>query len=212
MTVPPNHMMTLGARMTHGAVNAIRANSIAARAGFQRGDVILKVDGDANFDPMRLPDYIYHHSGQKVTFDVQRSTAGGKTETVALSAVPDDTPAGAESIHPREPLEVPGLGLAFPVLPRVASVLADTPAAKAGLKPGDAKSPRSSSTIPRWPERRAQDGTIEVNARLPTGCFPGSLFSKLIPTPRCRSRWPDQKNPSTFNRWPTPPGSRCNGG
>jgi regulator of sigma E protease len=137
VTVPPNHVMTVGARMTAGAISAMRPNSIAERAGFQVNDFIVKVDGDASYDPVRLPQYVYDHAGRPVTFEVARKGTDGESRTVTLSAVPDATPAGAELIYPREPLEVSGLGMAFPVLPRVASVDAGSPADKAGIKTGD---------------------------------------------------------------------------
>src|SRR5262249_21334721 len=54
------------------------------------------------------------------------------------------------------PLEVPGLGLAYSVIPRIASVRDGSPAAKARLKPGDAI--RAMTVTPARP-REGEPGT-----------------------------------------------------
>jgi regulator of sigma E protease len=58
---------------------------------------------------------------------------------VTITVTPDSTAPWTDPfiISPTEPLEVPGLGLAYAVRPRIATIAPDSPAAKAGLKPGD---------------------------------------------------------------------------
>jgi regulator of sigma E protease len=137
VTVPPVHVMSFGVRMTMLPISAIQRDSIAAKAGFRINDQILKIDGEADFDPMRVPEYIYKHAGRRVVFEIARPSSSGKSETLKLTAEPDDSPPDASFYGLNEPLKIPGLGMAYPVLARVASVAPGSPAAKAGLKPGD---------------------------------------------------------------------------
>jgi regulator of sigma E protease len=135
--VPPRRFVDLGLRMTPGPIVALRPDSPAVRAGFRKGDQIVSVDGQADFDPMRLPDFAYDHAGKPVAFEVLRE---GKPLTI--SATPDDSPIwsepmGSDLTSGSEPLEVPGLGLALEVVPKVAAVAPGSPADKAKIVVGD---------------------------------------------------------------------------
>ena len=72
-----------------------------------------------------------------MTFEVERPEPGRQARTVTLTVTPDDVPAWIEPLRPFEPLEVPGLGLAYHVAAHVEDVAPGSPAAKAGLKKGD---------------------------------------------------------------------------
>jgi regulator of sigma E protease len=137
VTVPPVHFVDFGFRLEMGPIAGIQGGSIARRAGFKIGDRIVKVDGKDDFDPMKLPDYCYDHARQPVAFEIERPLPNGKFETINISATPDATPPWTEPILGIEPLEVPGLGLAYTVVPKIVAVREGSPAAKAGLKPGD---------------------------------------------------------------------------
>lgn len=141
VTLPPNHFLNFGLRLTIEPIASVQGKSIADKAGFRKGDLIKKVDGNDAFDPMQLPDICYNHAGKEMTFEVERPEPGGlPSKTVEIKVTPDDTPPWTEIILPQnltEPLEVPGLGLAYQVRPKVAAVEPDSPAAKAGLKAGD---------------------------------------------------------------------------
>jgi len=133
-TLPPNHFVDFGFRLTTGPISSIQAGSPADKAGFRKGDRIDKVDGQ-DVDPMRLPDLCRDHAGRAMTFEVRRSN-----ESVTLTVTPDATPTWTELLVLSalvEPQEVPGLGLAYPVRPIIASIAPDSPAARAGLKAGD---------------------------------------------------------------------------
>jgi regulator of sigma E protease len=142
VTLPPVHFVDFGFRLTAEPVSSIAPDTPAVKAGFEKGDRIITVDGiplngNADFDPMYLPTYCYDHAGQVVTFEVERPGPNGKSETLTLQAIPNDSPPWTEvAIRRTEPLEVPGLGLAYPISPRIAAVKDGSPAAKAGLKPG----------------------------------------------------------------------------
>lgn len=134
-TLPPNRFVDFGFRLTIGPIASIQAGSPADKAGFRKGDRIVEADGQ-DFDPMRLPDLCYEHAGRAMTFEVERSD-----QLVTLTVTPDATPPWTEFLvlsALAEPLEVPGLGLAYAVRPKIAAIAPDSPAAKAGLKAGDA--------------------------------------------------------------------------
>ena len=136
-TLPPNHFVDFGVRLTIEPIAAIREGSPADNAGFRKGDRIVRVDGRDDFDPMRLPSLCFQNAGKPMTFEVERPEPGGQPKTVTLTATPDDTVPWTEYAFPDEPLDVPGLGLAYPVRTRVAAVTPGSPADKAGLKAGD---------------------------------------------------------------------------
>jgi regulator of sigma E protease len=136
-TLPPNRFVDFGFRLKIESIAGIREGSPADRAGFRKGDLIVKVDGDADFDPMQLPSRCFDRAGTPMTFEVERPEAGGPSKVVTLTATPDDTPPWTEIAFREEPLDVPGLGLAYPVRTKVESVRPGSPAEKAGVKAGD---------------------------------------------------------------------------
>jgi regulator of sigma E protease len=137
-TLPANHRVDFGFRLEIEPIAALRKGSPAEQAGFRKGDKIVKVDGDADFDPMQLPDKCYKKAGQAMTFEVQRPGGGAEPRLVRLTATPDDSPPWTDDV-PAEgrPLNVAGLGLAYPVRSRIVAIKPNTPAARAGLKVGD---------------------------------------------------------------------------
>ncbi|MDG3005810.1 site-2 protease family protein [Paludisphaera mucosa] len=160
-TLPPNRFVDFGLRFAFEPIRAIQKGSPAQAAGFKVGDRIVKVDGRDDVDPLRLPLDCFDHAGSPMTFEVQRAVDGKPApETVALTVTPDDaTPSeGLLKLEPAEDLLIPGLGVTFPLRPVIQSVVADSPAAKAGLKAGDVI---DAVTIPATrgrPRRGAESG------------------------------------------------------
>jgi regulator of sigma E protease len=170
VTLPPNRFVSFGFRPAVGPINGIRDGSPAAKAGFRKGDRIVSVDGRTDFDPLRLPDDIYEKAGREVEFKVLRDG-----NEVALTATPDDSPPWIELILPNEPLDVPGLGLAFPVSTKVASVDEGSPAARAGLKPGDVI--QAYTLEPLEPgDKPAKPNEIDEDSRETGWLFPFSVI------------------------------------
>ncbi len=137
LTLPPNHFVDFGARLTMEPISGIRKDSPAAKAGFQKGDRIKKIDGKDDIDPVRLPGDCYKKAGTAMTFEIERPTASGIHNTLTLSVTPDDTPPYRRFVQENEAVDVPGLGLCYPIHPAIAAVAPGSPAARAGLKPGD---------------------------------------------------------------------------
>ena len=142
-TLPVNHFVTFGLRMTPGKVGSIQTGSSAEKAGFQKGDRIVSVDNHDDYDPIRLPDLVFNRAGQPTAFIVEREVEG-KLKTVTLTATPDGSipwlnlmREGTETMIGRtEPYKIPGLGLAIYIDPKIAAVAENSPASKAGLKAG----------------------------------------------------------------------------
>jgi regulator of sigma E protease len=137
LILPPVHFVDLGLRLAAEPIRAVRAGSPAERGGFRPGDRIVRIVGQEDFDPMRLPSECYKNAGKAMTFEVERATTLGERRTQTITATPDDTPPWTEPLLENEDLDVTGLGLCFPVSTHVVGVRPSSPAARAGLKPGD---------------------------------------------------------------------------
>ena len=147
--VEPAHMRTLGLRMTMGEILAIRPDSPAANAVNEKGDrepveatdKIVAVDGETDFDPLRLADMIADKNGEKVELTLKRK--GRTTTDLKVYLEPENVPAWNDFISPPGlsdwPMSIPSLGIAFEVFGTVDRVEPDSPAAKASkpIQPGD---------------------------------------------------------------------------
>jgi len=137
LTTPASPFLTLGVRLSMEPISAIRKDSPAEAAGFRKGDHIKKVNGHDDVDPVQLPWICHDNAGKSMTFEVERQAANGERKTQTLTATPDDTPPRSTFIFENEPVDVAGLGLCYPIRTYVAAVDQDSPAAQAGIKPGD---------------------------------------------------------------------------
>ena len=140
VVLPPNHFVDFGFRLGAEPIRSIQKDSPALAAGFRVGDKIVKVDGRDDFDPIRLATECFDHAGQPMTFEVERTEKGGtEAKTVSLTATPIAAPPTFDPVElvSAEDFEISSLGLCFPIRPRIEAVRPDSPAAKAGLKPGD---------------------------------------------------------------------------
>ncbi len=136
ITLPPSKFVDFGLRMTMGPVGAIQAGSPAEAAGFRPGDRIVEVDGDRNFDPMRLPTLCWANATRPMKFVVERASVGGEKKEQAITATPNGRYPLVWTDRSNE-LDVPGLGLCFPVTTKAAGVRPGSPADHAGIKAGD---------------------------------------------------------------------------
>ena len=144
LKVAPRPLRELGLAMTIGPIVALQENSPAVAAKFQMGDVLIAINDEPIGDPWTLPERLR-----------KKMTSTGATQepwnvtvkrTAASSAMPDFritvTPRPVEASEmtmasPGSPVSLPMLGLAYSVSPKVSAVVADGPAAKAGVKVGD---------------------------------------------------------------------------
>jgi regulator of sigma E protease len=136
ITFPPANFVDFGFRLRFDPITAIRKDSPADRAGFRKGDQIVKVDGSEDIDPVRLPNICYEKAGKPMTFEVERMADGSKTSH-SLTVTPDNSPPWTDMPSANDAVDVPGLGLCYAIRPHIAAVVPGSPAARAELKPGD---------------------------------------------------------------------------
>ena len=146
--VGPAFIRTIGLRMTMGDVIGVRPDSPAAKAkdsegkpkAIEPGDVIVGIDGQTDFDPMRLPDLVTDKAGQPVELTIRRK--GRSADEFKVTVVPDNIPTWSDFPHAAmlvaTPMSIPSLGIAYEVGTVIHSVEPGSPADKAGnIKPQD---------------------------------------------------------------------------
>ena len=117
LVLPPTHFVDFGLRMEILPVSGIRRDSPAEAAGFRKGDQIVKVNGQADFDPLRLPSLCFDSAGKPMTIEVERDGAAGKRLTETLTVTPDGTPPRTKLAFKGEPVDVPGYRTVLPRSP-----------------------------------------------------------------------------------------------
>jgi regulator of sigma E protease len=137
LTVPTARFVDFGMRLGLEPLSAIRRDSPAERAGFRKGDKLVRVGGRDDFDPVFLPELCFRNAGKPMTFEVEREVATGQRKSETLTVTPDDTPPRMKFAIGNEPVDVPSLGLCYSIRTQVVAVRPGSPAAQAALKPGD---------------------------------------------------------------------------
>jgi regulator of sigma E protease len=132
ITVPTNPMDHFGMTMSMGTIAAIQADSPAAAAGIEPGDILKTLNGKPIGDPLRLPDEFRKLAGTEVSLGLDR-----KGKPLELKVKLSATSRNAPSETPDSPVALSELGAAYYVSNTVASVEPDGPAAKAKLQSGD---------------------------------------------------------------------------
>lgn len=152
VVVPPNPMRRLGIEMTMGEIRAVEEDSPAAQAGIRPGDLlcgmVIEPEGATLplGDPMTLPSRLRAFAGKTIELVVQREGQPNPSH-VAVSLRRADW--FEQPMAPGSPVSIPELGVAYRVLNRVAAVIPDSPAEKAGVKAGDVV--RSAVILPPEP-------------------------------------------------------------
>ena len=142
-------------------ISHVEEGSPAAEAGLRRGSIILAVDGEAVNNPAELHQAIQgHEAGDTITLTTLVCDAASDIEVTLASAGPylgvgidggrfGGPAMGAEPFHQSVPgqefgfgsggqfMPGPGMGPGMIFPPIVMEVIADGPAAEAGLQPGD---------------------------------------------------------------------------
>ena len=132
VTLPPTKMRMIGLVMEPGPVVAVRRESPADKAGLREGDVLVSLGGAEIGDALTLNQRLLALVGQAVEFGVRRNGA-----EVSVRATPEVPTAYQDGFSPGSPLGVESLGLAFHLTNVVSQVVPGSPAATAGLQPGD---------------------------------------------------------------------------
>ncbi|MCS7238107.1 MAG: site-2 protease family protein [Thermoguttaceae bacterium] len=134
VVLQPRKVRHLGLVMKLGPVVAVQEGSPAREAGIAPGDRLVAVDGQPIGDPIRLPELLRKLAQSRDSVDLSWENANGRKQTKTL---PLRQPEWFDrALVPGNPTSIPMWGLAFQVLPEVAEVIPDSPAAKAGIRPG----------------------------------------------------------------------------
>jgi len=124
-------LATLGRPVLPAVVGRVSEGTPAAAAGLRVGDVITAIDGRPIAYWEDVDRAVAKSNGRPLTLRVQRGAAD-ETMTVAPRLR-----SAADPIF-REAREVWDIGAIPKAIPQITSVAANSPAEKAGLKPGDA--------------------------------------------------------------------------
>jgi regulator of sigma E protease len=153
-------------------VSSVTPGKPGARAGLQRGDVIVAINGETmeDFDDLRMA--IGLHAGTRLRVEYIRN---GVRQTTTMTPEREDTDAG--------PI---GRAYIYPYQPTIVGrILPDSPAARAQLQPGDHILTANGKPTPEFPafvdvlnaskngpvQLEVQRGTQRIHAVLPAGAL-----------------------------------------
>ena len=122
ITVDPEPMRWLGFGMKMGPIVEIQEGSPAESVGLQIGDQITAINGEPTENGMVVPQLLRRLGGEAVTIDVLRKNDEGETALTVNPVLRTDAPAHLQENTISGWLAAETLGIAFPVLPEVASV------------------------------------------------------------------------------------------
>lgn len=137
--VGPNPMRVVGLAMGMGKIVAIEEDSPAEQAGLQADDFIQAIGNEpplslAHHDPLQLRDYFRRKVNEVVRLKIERASA---KQPLEIRIVPRQADCLADPLGDDSPVSIPEIGIAYRVLNRVQHVAEKSPAAAAGVKPGD---------------------------------------------------------------------------
>jgi S1-C subfamily serine protease len=121
-------------------IDTIERNSVFFDSGLRRGDVIISIHGRPIRSEVEFVEFVHQHPGQRVPVVILRD---GREETVYITYEDEMVATDRQEVY-REPAAAgsrPYLGLTFEGRIRdaavVRAVVPESPAAEAGLQPGD---------------------------------------------------------------------------
>ncbi|MCY2989074.1 MAG: site-2 protease family protein [Planctomycetota bacterium] len=134
VSLPPTPKRVLGLALKIGPVMGVRRGAPADRAGFRVGDVLVSVNGQAVGDPLTLAQRLLPLVGQEIEIRVERKD---QQVPILLLVTPQPPSTYEDTIGPGSWLGLESLGVAVAVQNVVQAVEPGSPAARAGLRPGD---------------------------------------------------------------------------
>jgi regulator of sigma E protease len=132
VTLPPQPVRTTGLVMTAGPVKAVQDDSPAAVAGLKPGDRIMALDGEPIGDPLVVDQRLRGLAGKTVKLAVDRAGTA-----VAMEVEPRVVTWIEDPRWPASPVALSAIGAAIGVDATVAAVEVGSPAAAAGVQPGE---------------------------------------------------------------------------
>ena len=122
--IPAIPMLTIPVRFKMGAVVSVLPDSDAWSQGIKAGDTIVSVDGDTDFDPLKLPQILLRkvNAEQRTVELVIKKANDGKEQTLTLELRPNHILLDLSEFSMRDALGSLPLGLAWNVEPVIAGV------------------------------------------------------------------------------------------
>lgn len=181
LTLQPVPFRETGIMLHVGEIVDVQAGSIAEAEGLKVGDRLAKVDGvslGTELDPLRLSDYFSDRAGEAITLRIVRSGDSGPDTEQDISITPGKNQAWETPPHfVDSPTTIPSIGLAFRMIFRVAAVADGSPAAEAGIQPGDKL--LVAKLVPTEAEKKAIPGSKTVSYELSDETTWSGVFWKL---------------------------------
>lgn len=131
--VQPARKKTVGLHMQISPIVCVQPNSPAEAAGLEEGDELLAVNGEPIGNPLTLSQHIRRLARKNPIVQLKIRKSDGTEKTIDVRP----RPAFSKSVHDNSPIAIDELGVAIKVLNIVARVEPESPAAEAGLSPGD---------------------------------------------------------------------------
>ncbi|MCX7430477.1 MAG: site-2 protease family protein [Planctomycetia bacterium] len=172
VTLPPQAVRTTGLVMTAGPIKAVQDDSPAAAAGLKPGDTITAIDGEPVGDPLAVDQRLRGKAGTKVklTLDRAGTAVDVEIEPRAVNWIEDPR-------WPSSPVSLSAIGAAIGVDATVAAIEVGSPAAQAGIQPGE-RVVRVSFIEPGKQEAAADAG-LELSAKSPSWPYVASVLQQV---------------------------------
>ena len=121
--LPAIPMRTIPVRFKMGAITAVLPDSDAAKQGIAPDDTLISVDGDAEIDPLKLPQILLRKVNDKqATVALVVKKASGEEQALTVALKPIRILPGLSGMSMRDPLGSTALGLSWNVDPIIAAV------------------------------------------------------------------------------------------
>lgn len=172
VTLPPQAVRTTGLVMTAGPIKAVQNDSPAAVAGLEPGDVITAIDGEPVGDPLALDQRLRGKSGGRVRLTVDRAGRAVDVDVEPRAVTWIEDPR-----WPSSPVSLPAIGAAIGVDAMVAAVEVGSPAAAAGVAPGE-RVVRAAFIEPGKKEPAADSG-LELSAKSPSWPYVAAVLQQV---------------------------------
>ena len=172
VTLPPQAARTTGLVMTAGPIKAVQDDSPAAAAGLKPGDMVTAIDGEPVGDPLVLDQRLRGKAGAKVKLAIDRAGTAVDVEVEPRAVTWIEDPR-----WPSSPVSLSAIGAAIGVDATVAAVEVGSPAAEAGIQPGE-RVVRVAFVEPGQKEPAAEAG-LELSAKSPSWPYVASVLQQV---------------------------------